>query len=385
MRHKDSKRLSIGVFIRPNSRSIKAIRDKISGALRHAAEHPEWAVRILELPDGGRLGDEKLDGAIFLAGLPPHPERIARSHVAVDPEPRRKGTIVIDDAEIAATAARFLMKRGYRSLAFVGSARPSLASHSRARRDAFLAAAAAAGARTATLEVDESYTGFAAGLERIAEFVSGLEKPCGLMACADEIAKDVLDACHIAHVTVPDQLALIGVDNEIEICENMQPSLTSVHPDFERSGYMASRILARAIRDGQRHPSGLYIYGTKTIVERSSTLDLKGGGRLVAAAVEIIRRNSRQGLTVADLARRLNASPRLVEMRFREVLGRTVKDSILEVRLEKVQELLTSSSCPIEKIAAECGWRTSIALKALFKRRFGVSMRDYRRRKTVRQ
>ena len=287
---------------------------------------------------------------------------------------------MIDDAEIATTAARFLMKRGYRSLAFVGSARPSLASHSRARRDAFLAAAAAAGARTATLEVDESYTGFAAGLERIAEFVSGLEKPCGLMACADEIAKDVLDACHIAHVTVPDQLALIGVDNEIEICENMQPSLTTVHPDFERSGYMASRILARAIRDGRRHPSGTYIYGTKTIVERSSTLDLKGGGRLVAAAVEIIRRQSRQGLTVADLARRLNASPRLVEMRFKEVLGRTVKDSILEVRLEKVQQLLVSSSCPIEKIAAECGWRTPIALKALFKRRFGVSMREYRRK-----
>lgn len=384
MRKIESKYLSIGVFITSESRSVKAIRDKISGVLRHAAERPNWATRILELPADGSLPSERLDGAIFLADLPPHPERLARSYVAVDPTPRRKGAIAINDAEIGAAAAEFLLKRGYRSLAFVGSSRPGLVRYSRARCAAFFAAARKSGVSAVSLETDTSASGFVKGLEELAAFASGLEKPCGLFACADEVAKDVLDACRIAHISVPDQVALVGVDNEIEICENTHPSLTSIRPDFERSGYMAAKLLARALRDGQRHPTGTYIYGVKNLVERSSTQDLRGGGRLVALATETIRKEALKGLSVAALAKRLNTSPRLLEMRFSEILGRTTKDLILEVRLEKVLQLLTDTDQRIEEISYECGWKTPIALKVLFKRRYGMSMREYRKRKSAR-
>lgn len=381
MNQKEETFKAIGVFITPQSRSIKAIRDKILGVMRQAGEHPDWTVRIHDrLPQADEF-PARLDGAVFLADVPAHPGRIARSYIAVEPPTPRKGSVAIDDAAIGRAAASFLIRRGYRSLAFVGSSRPGLVKYSRARGAAFVDEARKEGIGTSVVELDGTTPDFVSALETVASFIARLEKPCGVLACADEIARDVLDACRIAHVKVPDQLALIGVDDETDICESLHPSLTSVRPDFERCGYMAARILARAIRDRKPHPSGRYVYGVKTIVERASTLDLQGGGRLVALAMEIIRKKALHGLTVGDLAQQLNTSPRLLEMRFREIRGHTAKNAILETRLERVRHLLSNANTRIEDIAEECGWNTSIALKSLFKRRYGMSMRDYRKRK----
>jgi len=274
----------------------------------------------------------------------------------------------------------FLLKRSYTSLAFVSTNRSGLTRHARIRQDEFTHVARESGASVKSLEIDEQNAdAWTSELERLAAFIGALPKPCGLMACADEIARDVYDACRLAHVTIPDQLAVIGVDNELEICENLQPTLTSVCPDFERCGFAAARLLDQAMRDGKRHPGGKYVYGVKSLVERASTMDLRGGGRLVSVAMELIRRQTTNGLTVARIAAKLNCSARLLEIRFKEIVGHSVRDEITSVRMAEVRRLLSETKITVAEIAAASGWKTPGALQALFKRKFGLSMVAYRR------
>lgn len=369
----------VGIFLMDCHR-LKANRDKISGILKYSGSRPDWEVRLFNVRKPFARAprvDFPLDGAIIGAPLPL--QRLARCHVLIDPEHARAGSVNVDNRAIARMAAEFLVRRGHAVLAYVGTNRPDLNRHAKIRQDEFRKVAEEIDATLFEHEIDEQHPmKWTNELERLAEFVGKLPKPCGLMACADEIAKSVLDACRLAHVTVPEQMAIVGVDNELEICENLRPTLTSVRPDFERCGYVAARLLDQAMRDRKRHPTGKYVYGARELVERESTVDLKGGGRLVAAAMKIIRQQALAGLTVADIARTLNCSARLLEIRFQDITGGSVKDAILRLRLEKVQQLLQETNCPIEEIHRACGWSTHIALHALFKRRFGLSMRDFR-------
>ena len=369
----------IGVFI-IGEQHLKAIRDKVSGILRYSGARPDWEVRLFNrAPAPTDKADNRLDGAIVSCSIPTPLSKLARSHVRLDDPRAPAGSVNIDDREIGRTAAEFLLKRGHTSLAFVGTNRPGLNRHARLRMDEFVRCAKASEATSFTHEIDElKPENWTDELERLATFIRTLPKPCGLMACADEIAKDVLDASRLAHVTVPDQLAIVGVDNELEICENLQPTLTSICPDFERCGFVAARLLDQAMRDGRRHPAGKYVYGVKSLVERASTVDLKGGGRLVAAAGELIRTRALKGITVLEIAKELNCSPRLLEIRFQEIVGRSAKSEILRIRLNEVKRLLKETDRSIDDIAIRCGWRTTVALQTLFKRRFGKSMRAWR-------
>jgi len=373
----------IGIFF-IDERNLKANRDKVSGILRYSGANPTWEVRFfnrqMNLPQPTKH-QRRLDGAIIDCRLPKPITSLARSYVLIDPLQHSAGSVSADDRPIARAAADFLLKRGYTSLAFVSTNRSGLSRHARIRQDEFTRIARESGATVKLHEIDEQNSdAWTTELERLASFIGDLPKPCGLMACADEIARDVYDACRLAHVTIPDQLAVIGVDNELEICENLQPTLTSVCPDFERCGFAAARLLDQAMRDGKRHPAGKYVYGVKTLVERASTTDIRGGGRLVSAAMELIRRQATRGLSVAHIAAKLNCSVRLLEIRFKEIVGHSVKDEIVRVRLETVTRLLRETNRPLKEISLCSGWQTLIALQKIFVRRHGLSMSAYRAR-----
>ena len=128
----------------------------------------------------------------------------------------------------------------------------------------------------------------------------------------------------------------------------------------------------------QRRPRRIS-YGVKALFERESTQDTHGANRLVDAARGIIRKRSHEGIRVADLARELHVSGRLLELHFKSVLGHSVRDELLAHRLEELKRRLRETREPIDAIAAQCGWRSPIALKILFKKRFGMPMREWRR------
>ena len=199
------------------------------------------------------------------------------------------------------------------------------------------------------------------------------------MAYSDTRAQTVLDACRMAHLRVPEQIQLVGVDNEIEICENMQPTLTSILPDFDGGGYLAAQLLDDILsrRKRPRKPVNL-AYGVKEVVIRASTQDLKGGGRLVTLAREFIRLQAHEMITVADIAAHLNVARRTLEMRFREILGNGVAEVLRRERLNRVARLLRETDRSISDIAYDSGFASPTHLMAAFKQFTGMTMKEWR-------
>lgn len=368
--------LRIGIV---NTRAIKAGRDRVSGCLRYAATCPNWVVRII--PSEANP-DPNLDGLIGSATrIMKHGRRdtprveldsrfLSYDHSGIN------ASVQIDDAAIGRTAAEILLAGGLRNLAFVGIANPVERTYQNERLAAFREAAHKAGAFCdAFLPVNDSDD----DIMRLSEWLAQLPLPCGVMAYADDRAKTVLDACRIAHLKVPDQIHLVGVDNEVEICENMRPSLTSILPDFEKGGYLAARLLDEMLKRGRRPRKPIQrSYGVKTVVVRGSTQDLRGGGRLVTLAREFMRLHAHETITVKDVAAHLNVARRTLENHFREILGRGVADVLRKERLDRVARLLRETDRTIADIAYDSGFASHTHLKAAFKKAFGMTMHDWR-------
>ena len=151
-------------------------------------------------------------------------------------------------------------------------------------------------------------------------------------------------------------------------------------PDFTGAGRLAAKLLEKALNGRRAARRKLRArYGVKCVVERESTQDAKGSGHLVAAVLEQIRTQALSGITVESVIRNMNVSRRLLELRFREIVGHSIRDEILGIRLAEVRRQLTETNRSIDSITYACGWKSPTALKILFKRRFGLSLSDYRK------
>ena len=377
-----------------------ACRSEISGILRYARDRADWEVRILVVrtpedvreilasrsswPDGRISCGARAAALIEAEALPASVRRCPV--VKIDPPPDGEAgpaegghvSIPVDDEAIARTAAELLLRRGHANFGYIGIDGPIAGEreHSDARGGAFRQCLAKEGFSCETFTVKGRDEEWGREIQRLARWLVSLPKPCGLLAYNDSLAKQVLDGCHLARLLVPDQIGLVGVDNETEICENTQPGLTSVLPDFANTGFRAAEILDRLMRGEDVPPTEGC--GVRMVVERGSTQDLRGGGRLVSLANEYIARHVGEPLRLADIARHLKVSQSLLELRFREILGHGVKAEILRVRLERVCSLLCETDRAIDEIARECGWENPASLRALFHRRYGMSMREYR-------
>ena len=392
IKKKAKRTLRIGIA---DSRMIKAGRDRISGIMRYAATHDDWEVRILSvgtphtISANETLDYRRLDGLLGnsrmisrIAETLPRTIPIVLLDSSRDTPQNGKAIsrVFVDNAAIGAAAAEIFLKGGLRNLAFVGMQSQFEHQIQNERLAAFRQAACSTGAscdaflpKPSINEKDD--------IAELAAWLAHLPHPCGVMAYSDNRAQTVLDACRMAHLRVPDQIQLVGVDNEIEICENMQPTLTSILPDFEGGGFLAAHLLDDILSHSLRpRKPFLHTYGIKTVVVRASTQDLKGGGRLVTLAREFIRLHAGERISVTDVARALNVSRRTIENRFKDVLDRGVADVLREERLTRVCRLLRETDRTITDIAYDSGFASPTHLKAAFKRFTGMTMGGWRAR-----
>ena len=372
---------------------IKAGRDRISGVMRYAAAHDNWVVRILSAGRHHGFTANETQGYDNLDALLGESNMVSRivstlslripsvcidSNITVLKKTKVDACVHIDDTAIGAAAADIFLKGGLRHLAYVGVCDPYEQPYQHDRLEAFRHAARAAGIPCDVfiplVDTDEKDD-----LSELAEWLAQLPRPCGIMAYSDNRAHTVLDACRLARLRVPEQIQLVGVDNEIEICENMQPTLTSILPDFEGGGYLAAQLLDDILMHRIRsHRPICRSYGIKSIVVRASTQDLKGGGRIVSQACEFIRLHAQGQITVKDVAVHLNLSRRTLEKRFREVLGNGVAEVLRRERLNRVARLLRETDRPISDIAYDSGFASPTHLMAAFKRFAGMTMCEWR-------
>ena len=213
------------------------------------------------------------------------------------------------------------------------------------------------------------------------DWLKALPKPCGIMAENDYYASEVLDIAGKLRIRIPQQLAVIGTDNDSSLCENSKPTLSSVFLDFEQAGYRAFEILATRV-ERPNSPPARETYSALGLIHRGSTPAGTGTPPRISKVSDFIRDKACEGISAADVAARMPGSRRLAEMDFRKATGKSILDEILRVRFERVELLLHDKSQQLGAIAAQCGWKTENALRTAFLKRYGKSMRAWRENPT---
>jgi LacI family transcriptional regulator len=209
-------------------------------------------------------------------------------------------------------------------------------------------------------------------------WLQSLPKPVGLMACNDLRAHQVLMACDENDLAVPEEVAVIGVDNDEAICGLSRPPLSSIDQNAEEVGYQAAALLDRLMQGGAP-PQEKLIVEPSSVVARQSTDVVAVADADVAAALHHIREHACDGLSVNELLASVAMSRRTLERRFASLLGRSPKDEIARVQVGHVKRLLTMTDYPLAKIAQLTGFGYVESMCVLFKNMVGQTPGQYRR------
>ncbi|HOM99519.1 MAG TPA: DNA-binding transcriptional regulator [Acidobacteriota bacterium] len=216
-------------------------------------------------------------------------------------------------------------------------------------------------------------------LPQLVQWVDALPKPIGLMACNDDRAQQVSEACKVAGVRVPDDVAIIGADNDRLVCEFSDPPLSSVELDFHSAGLQAAEVLDQ-LMSGKAVETFTIPVDPTCVVARTSTDTLAVDDLAVANALRYIRKNPRRTIRVDEVARSAALSRRVLEKRFRNYLGRSVMQEIRRVRTDHIARLLLETDWTIQQIGAEMGFSGIEHIARYFRREKGMSPLAFRRK-----
>lgn len=275
----------------------------------------------------------------------------------------------------ARLAARTLLRLDLASYGYVNWFKP--VSWSEARQRAFSEAMSLHGKSVAVFTPRRS--GPTSVVRELVPWLKRLPRPVGIFAADDFIALPVANACKLAGLAIPDDVALIGVGNDIDTCESTTPSLTSITHNHVESGRLAAQLLDRAM-SGRLHKPTDITYPCGEVVHRGSTRRFARSDRMVLEILERIRREACAGLTAANIVRSAPCSRRVVETRFRKATGKSILEEIRSVRLQRATELLSNRNlADLSFVAHQTGYATLPAFSAFFKAETGMSPLAWRK------
>ena len=292
---------------------------------------------------------------------------------------RRSAVIFCDHASVASAAAELLVRHGLSDFGYVGSRyEKAAATWDAERRDAFCGAIARHGFRTSvyspsSAEADKE-------LASLSSWLRALPKPCGILVSDDMRAMHVLNVCRVVGISVPEQIQVIGVDNEEWICCHTSPTLTSVEVDFEGCGQLAAETLL-AMMEGRAYASETS-FGIRRVVQRMSTTDMHGSTNRAVMARDWMVANCCRRIDGPEAAAALGCSTRTLQLSYKSVFGRTMQQDLIDMRLEHARKLLANTDVPVCRVAECCGVKATSHFMRQFKAHTGMTMLQYRRRKS---
>ncbi len=375
--------------------TLKGHFDSFRGILQYVKLHGPWRLyhmegrpgeqRLLDLKRWGCTGiitgtcDMKDAVLIAQAGVPvvvlePSPPMREESH------PLAKYTCTrFDSHACGRLAAEYFLNRQYRHFAFMGD--PYNLYWSREREQGFRETVEQAGGVCRTYETPtrSEKTDWAVEQPRMQKWLRSLIKPTALFVAMDGRGRQVLDACMGSDITVPDDIAVLGVDNDDIICETTFPTMSSVQTTALQTGYWIAEHLD-GLMQGNRLKKRIYTSTSTRVITRCSTEATAIKDRQTARALEfILKEAGHRAMSVPDVVREFNSSRRFAEIHFKTVMGHTILEEIQRVRLERVCSLLADTNLPIGEITRECGFERESYLARFFKKRIGTSMSHYRK------
>ncbi len=283
--------------------------------------------------------------------------------------------VVTDSKSTARLAAEHLIDCGFQSFGFVGyDGNP----WSDGRRDEFMSHLSKGGFSPA-LFGSVALAPWKAEQPQLAAWLKSLPRPIGIMACNDDRAQNVSEACKIAGLRVPDDVGIVGADNDELVCELSHPPVSSVAINFERAGFEAARELHRLMRHPKRSRPRNILVEASHVVPRQSTDVLFMDDMAISRGIRFIRQNCRRQIGVSDVAQAAGLSRRVLEKRFRGVLRRSVLSEIRHARVEQIARMLVETNQSVSEIALATGFPGVEHLARYFRREKQMTPLNYRR------
>ena len=373
--------------------SHETSREMLQGILQYVRVHGPWSINMVlggandqRVPDKkswqgdgiiGRVPNDAAAKAIIEANLPtvifnPYDKYTLPRHPLSD-----FCRVQCDSYAIGTMAAEYCLGLGLNNFAYIG--RPENINWSRSRMEAF----------TSRIEKNhltchvyplppESKREWNTERPLLCSWLQGLPKPVAVFAANDNRARQILDACLHAGISVPYEATVLGVNNDALICETCIPTLSSINVNNRQAGYKAAEMLDQLMQ-GKKPALKIMSYGPGDISTRASTKNVQVSDHLVIQALEYIRVNAGLNIRVSDVAAHLNVTPRWAESRFKQVMGESIHEKIHRTRLNTICAMLKETEMSLSEISQRCGFSQLHHLCSTFKKEFGVTMSEYRK------
>ncbi len=215
-------------------------------------------------------------------------------------------------------------------------------------------------------------------LDSFYQWLVGLPKPTALLAGTDMYGKRVLNACRVLGISIPEEIAVLGVDNDEWFCQMQSPPLSSVCQDGCRIGYEGAKLLYRLLA-GKARPKSPTLLPPTYIMTRQSTDIIAVRDSDMVLAMQYIRKHLDDGPTVEQVTYEVGLSRRTLERRFMKQFGRTVKSEITRLRIERSKELLRNTNLSVASIAKRLNFASMEHFIKTFRLREPLSPSEYRK------
>jgi LacI family transcriptional regulator len=364
--------------------SISPGREALRGIARYLREHDNWSCYVAPgtaeaLPPG--VERWRGSGAIATVKSAAVAEELSRLGVPTvniynGLSELAMPSVQADDEAVGRIAAQHFLDRGFENFAYLGFPDHRFSVQRRAGYERRLSQE---GHACHSYWPDVRPVNWQTHRAAVEHWIRSLPKPAAVLACHDVQGRTLLEAARRVGVPVPEELAVLGVDNDDALCELALPPLSSVDPAGDIRGYRAAALLDGLMR-GEAPPEAPVLVEPRSVVTRASTDVLAVEDREVAAALQFIRENAHRAITVRDVLAEVPISRRSLEWRFRQVLGRLPGEEIRRVRLRKARQLLAGTDLLMGEVARRSGFRSAKSLSDVFSRHTGLTPSEYRTR-----
>jgi LacI family transcriptional regulator len=346
------------------------------GVWAYAAEDPQWWVRVGTVPSPNtlrRLVPDDLAGVIGFFGSGDLEDAAIETYlhapvvnVSARPRESRLLRVLADNVQVGRLAGEHLLNQGFRHFAF---APISGHGYSIQREDGF---------REVIEEAGHEVLPGASSIRELPDWLGSLPRPVGVLVATDARAVQVLQACREVGLAVPEDVAIVGVDNDEYLCESSPIGISSVDPAGRRIGYHAAKLVAE-IDAGGSSPGKPILTPPGRVVVRPSSDTTAIEDTDVAFAVRFIRDHACEKLRVDEILDHLDISRRTLEKRFRKHIGRTLHEEIRRVQMDTACMLLSETDLQIPEVAARAGFSDRKRFTTTFSDLFGLPPIRYRR------